>query len=115
MMNEFDSHVNRLLIAVIKAADCDLLEKALDEAEVSYYHLPSVGGFLREHNVTFLIGCSDENYISVKNILITTCKKRISFVATPLENPTMTMPFIAETIVGGINVFSLDLDHFEEI
>jgi len=27
----------------------------------------------------------------------------------------MTMPFIAETIVGGINVFSLDLDHFEEI
>ena len=44
MMNEFDSHVNRLLIAVIQTADCDLLEKALDEAEVSYYHLPSVGG-----------------------------------------------------------------------
>ena len=114
-MNEIDSQVNRLLIAVIQAADCDLLEKALDEARVGYYHLPSVGGFLREHNVTFLIGCSDENYTSIKNILITTCKKRLSFVATPLENPNMTMPFIAATLVGGINVFSLNLDHFEEI
>ena len=47
MMNEFDSHVNRLLIAVIQTADCDLLEKALDEAEVSYYHLPSGLIFIR--------------------------------------------------------------------
>ena len=114
-MNEIDSHANRLLIAVIQTADCELLEHALDEAEVGYYHLPSVGGFLREHNVTFLVGCSDENYVSVKNILISTCKKRISFVATPLENPAMAIPFVAETVVGGINLFSLNLDHFEEI
>jgi uncharacterized protein YaaQ len=103
------------LIAVIQAADCNLLEKALDEAKLDYDHLPSVGGFLREHNITFLIGCSDENYYTVKNLLVSICKKRISFVATPLESPTMTIPFIAETIVGGVNYFSLDLDHFEEI
>jgi len=114
-MNETDSHINRLLIAVIQTADCDLLEKALDEAKIDYYHLPSVGGFLREHNITFLIGCSDDNCVVVKNLLVSTCKKRISYVATPLESPTMTMPFIAETLVGGVNIFSLGLDHFEEI
>jgi len=82
-MSEIDINSNRLLIAVIQTADCDLLEKALDEANFGYYHLPSVGGFLREHNVTFLIGCSDENYVSVKNILISTCKNASALLQPP--------------------------------
>jgi uncharacterized protein YaaQ len=114
-MSKAEANANRLLIAIIQAADSEALEKELSDARVCFSRLPSVGGFLREHNVTFFISCSDKNYENIKKILISTCKKRVSYVATPIENPTMTMPFVAETIIGGVNIFSMDLDHFEEI
>ncbi len=50
----------------------------------------------------------------MRELLISTCGKRITFIATPIENAPLPMPYPTEIIVGGINLFSLDLEHFEE-
>ncbi|MFZ3070553.1 MAG: cyclic-di-AMP receptor [Anaerolineaceae bacterium] len=114
-MTESRTPAKSLFIAVIQAQDSDLLEAALDEIQMPFSRLPSVGGFLREHNVTFLIGSDESNHDSIKELLMSTCKKRIAYIATPVENAPLPIPYPTETVVGGISLFSLDLDHFEEI
>ncbi|MFZ3152059.1 MAG: cyclic-di-AMP receptor [Anaerolineaceae bacterium] len=114
-MTEPETQAKILFIAVIQAQDGDLLEAALDEIKLTYSRLPSVGGFLRERNATFLIGCEQDRQEAVKDLLISTCKKRITFIATPVESAPISISYPSETIVGGISLFSLDLDSYEEI
>ncbi len=112
-MHEEDTRI--AMIAVVQATDCDLLETTLNNLNLPYSRLPSVGGFLREHNVTFLIACEQSRQELVREMLVSTCKKRTAFIATPIENIPIPIPYTTETIVGGISLFSLDLEHLEEI
>jgi uncharacterized protein YaaQ len=114
-MDEMDAEARKLIIAVIQASDSDLLTETLEEHKVLFTRLPSVGSFLSERNATYLVSCEAQDEDSVRELLITTCQKRIAFIATPIENAPLPMPYPTETVVGGINLFSLDLEHFEEL
>lgn len=105
---------NKLLIAVVQSQDSDFVERVLEQAAYSYGKLPSAGGFLRERNVTFLIACAEENIPELKELLATAAKRRVSYLATPIDNAPFPILIPAETIIGGANIFTLDLDHFEE-
>ena len=59
-MND-EKKINKLLIVVVQSQDSDLVERALDQASFCFGKLPSAGGFLRERNVTLLVGCSEED------------------------------------------------------
>ncbi len=110
-----DTEAQKLLIAVIQAADSDLLKRCA--AGTSYFVHPSsqrIGSFLHERNATYLVSCKQTDEAAVRELLISTCGKRITFIATPIENAPLPMPYPTEIIVGGINLFSLDLEHFEE-
>ncbi|NMC15108.1 MAG: hypothetical protein GYA40_00495 [Chloroflexi bacterium] len=109
-----DTEAQKLLIAVIQAADSDLLSDVLQEHHILFTRLPSVGSFLHERNATYLVSCKQTDEAAVRELLISTCGKRITFIATPIENAPLPMPYPTEIIVGGINLFSLDLEHFEE-
>ena len=109
-----DTEAMKLLIAVIQATDSDLLSEVLQKHKILFTRLPSVGSFLQERNVTFLVSCKQVDEDSVRELLISTCSKRIAFIATPIENAPLPMPYPTETVVGGIHLFSLDLEHFEE-
>ena len=109
-----DSDPVILLIAVIQASDSDLLSEVLQEHKILFTKLPSVGSFLQERNITFLVSSKQEDVDSVRELLVSACSKRIAFIATPIENAPLPMPYPTETVVGGINLFSLDLEHFEE-
>lgn len=114
-MTELVEQSKILLIAVIQAQDANILTEILDQYRLPYSNLPSVGGFLRERNTTFLIGCSQSELESTKELLLNACKKRITFISAPIENTPLPIPYPTETVIGGISLFTLDLDKFEEI
>jgi uncharacterized protein YaaQ len=95
--------------------DSDLVSAELDENKFSYSKLPSVGGFLREKNVTFIIACALEKELFVHRLLLEAAKKRVTFIATPLENGPIPVPVPVESVVGGVKAFSIVLDDFQEI
>ena len=104
-----------LIIAVVQSQDSDLVELVLNQENFKFTRLPSVGGFLRESNVTFLIGCPAARDDKVREILMTAAKKRVTFVSAPSEIGPLPIPIPTETMVGGVSMLTLDIDHFEEI
>lgn len=104
-----------MIIAVVQALDSDLVSSELDENNFSYSKLPSVGGFLREKNVTFIIACTSKREPQVHQLLLEAAKKRVTFIATPLENGPIPIPVAVESVVGGVKAFSIELGDYQEI
>ena len=104
-----------LIIAIVQSQDSDLVELVLNQEEYKFTRLPSVGGFLKECSVTFLIGCADSQRENVKEILMTAAKKRVTFVSAPSEIGPLPIPIPTETLVGGVSMLTLGIEHFEEI
>ena len=110
-----ESQKTIMVIAIVQALDSDLVSSELDENNFSYSKLPSVGGFLREKNVTFIIACALKKEAFVHQLLLEAAKKRVTFIATPLENGPIPVPVPVESVVGGVKAFSIVLDDFQEI
>ena len=103
-----------LLIAVVQGQDADMAIDALLDAEFVVTRLPSVGGFLGRKSATLMVGVNSENADEVIEILNTTCRKRVAFIAVPMENSPLPMPAPTPVTVGGASVFSLSVEHYEE-
>lgn len=114
-MSNSDTKPNNLIIAVVQSQDSDLVELVLNQENFKFTRLPSVGGFLRESNVTFMIGCADSQNDKVREILMTAAKKRVTFISAPSEIGPLPIPIPTETMVGGVSMLTLDIEHFEEI
>jgi len=113
-MTESIQAIDQLFLAVVQAQDGDLVETLLEQESFVFGRLPSTGGFLRERSVTFLIGCGLEKVPTVKSLLLSAARKRVTYISTPLENAPLPFPIPAETMIGGVTLFTLDLDHYEE-
>ena len=50
----------KLMMAILKKKDCDPVMQALVKAEFRVTRVASTGGFLRQGNVTLLIGTDEE-------------------------------------------------------
>ncbi|HSN95233.1 MAG TPA: cyclic-di-AMP receptor [Anaerolineaceae bacterium] len=110
-----ESQKTIMVIAVVQALDSDLVSSELDENNFSFAKLPSVGGFLREKDVTFIIGCTLDKESFVHDLLLDAAKKRVTFISTPLENGPIPVPVPVESVVGGVKSYSIVLDDFLEI
>ncbi len=113
-MTQFDTQVTRMVLAVVHSQDSDIVELALDQEGISYAKFPSTGGFLLEKNVTFLIATDEPNKELIVERLSAAAKKRISYVAATMDYTPFPMIIPAETIVGGVTIFTLKVNHFEE-
>lgn len=103
-----------LLIAVIQGQDADMAIQSLGDAGFGVTRLPSVGGFLGRKNVTLMIGVDSGDNAHAVEILNDTSRQRVAFIAVPMENAPLPMPAPTPITIGGANVFSLEVDHFEE-
>lgn len=108
------SEKQKLLIAVVQAQDCEIAMDVLNNEAYSVTRLPSVGAFLGKRNATFLIGTSGEDQEKVIELLKNACCKRVAFIAVPIENAPLPMPAPTPVSVGGVSLFALDIEHFEE-
>jgi uncharacterized protein YaaQ len=109
-----DNPKHDLLIAVVQGQDADMAIQSLEEAGYGVTRLPSVGGFLGRKNATLMIGTETEDAAKAIDLLNETCRQRVAFIAVPMENAPLPMPAPTPITIGGANVFSLEVEHFEE-
>lgn len=105
---------NDLLVAVVQGQDADIaIESLLDEG-YGVTRLPSMGGFLGRKSATLMIGASLEKVNQAIEILEKNCRKRVAFIAMPMENSPLPMPAPTPITVGGASIFTLKVDHYED-
>lgn len=103
-----------LLIAVIQGQDADIATQSLTDGGFAVTRLSSVGGFLGRKNVTLMIEVKAADNAQALEILNKTCRQRVAFIAVPMENAPLPLPAPTPITIGGANVFSLEVDYFEE-
>lgn len=109
------SAINRLATVVVQFQDADSAIKALNKANFKVTRVSSSGGFLGRRNITLLIGLVDGEEQKLIEILSHTCRRRIEYVATPLEGSPFHLPLSTPVTVGGATIFTLAVEYFEEI
>jgi len=116
MSNSDESEVmlKHLLIAVVQGQDADIAIQALHDKGKRVTRLPSVGAFLGRKNATLMIGVEESEEETAVEILNKTCRQRVAFIVVPMENAPLPMPAPTPITIGGVNVFSLDVEHYEE-
>jgi uncharacterized protein YaaQ len=103
-----------LIIAVVQGQDADMAIQSLNDEGFRVTRLPSVGAFLGRKNATLMIGVSENQEEKAIDILNDTCRQRVAFIAVPMENAPLPMPAPMPVTIGGANVFSLEVEHYEE-
>ena len=107
----------KLVIAVVHDRDRGKITENLLRNGFKFTKIGSSGGFLREGNVTLLIGCADTDTNRVLGLIREGSKTRKQFVNVlpPDAGPAGT--FIAapvEVEVGGAIAFVMDVERFEQ-
>ncbi len=114
-IDDLPNEVNNLFIVVVQGQDADLAIDALTDGSFIVTRLPSVGGFLGRKNATLMIAVEEARQQEAIEILNKTCRQRIAYIAVPMENSPLPMPVPMPVTVGGANIFSIEVEHFEEI
>jgi len=108
----------KLIVAVVQGKDADRLVQALTARGFRATRIDSTGGFLRESNVTLLIGVQEVYAPEVLRIVRDNSYSRTRFV-----NPLMPIIepgefFVANPVeveIGGATVFVLRVERYERI
>ena len=109
----------KLIIAITHERDKHRLANALLQESLSFTKLGSTGGFLRQGNVTILIGVEDEDAGRVLGVIKDACRVSEGFVNLPGEMvgsvPTLGAfaPHPVRVEAGGAVAFVLTVDSFE--
>ncbi|KAF0111691.1 MAG: hypothetical protein FD147_702 [Chloroflexi bacterium] len=104
-----------LCMAVVQAQDADIAEDVIRAMNISVTRLPSVGAFLGRRNATLLIGLPVEMQPQILQAFKENCRQRVEYIAVPLESAPLPLPSPTPITVGGATVFSLEIEHFEEL
>src|SRR5438132_11369084 len=106
----------KLVITVVHDRDKNKITEALLSNGFKFTKIGSTGGFLREGNVTLLIGVEEDEIDRVMQVIGESCKTREQFVNVlpPDAAPVGTfMPSPVKVLVGGAIVFVVDVERFE--
>ena len=105
----------KLVVAVVQGKDADELIGAVARRGLPVTQVHSAGGFLRDSNVTLLLGVEDEQVPAVYDLLRENCHTRVQYVnpLLPVVEPTeFAMPNSVEVEVGGATVFVLKMARY---
>jgi uncharacterized protein YaaQ len=108
----------KAVIAVVQGQDTAKVGQALRQKKIAFTTVDSTGGFLRERNVTFLIGVPDDNYDAVMNILAENSHTRTEYVSSypsAFDPAEFYMPRPIEVQVGGATVWVLNVERYEPL
>ena len=108
----------KLVIAVVQGNDAEPLLAALVKEGFRATQINSAGGFLRERNVTLLIGVADNKVDAVREIVRNNCHSRTRFVnpLMPIVEPgEFYIPNPVEVLVGGATIFVVNVERYERL
>jgi uncharacterized protein YaaQ len=106
----------KLVLTVVHDRDKNKITEALLRNGFQFTKIGSTGGFLREGNVTLLIGVEGNQVDKVLGIIGDSCKTREQFVNVlpPDAAPVGAfMPSPVKVLVGGAVAFVIDVERFE--
>ena len=111
----------KLIMAILQKDDYDDTVEELGKNEIFVTKLCSSGGFLKKENVTIMIGVEKERVDDVMKILEKMAGKRketIYAMPTPVSGDhyigsNLSVPFERE--VGGVTVFTLDMEQIKKM
>ena len=106
----------KLVITVIHERDKQKIAEALLRNNFKFTKLASTGGFLREGNVTFLIGIDDKRLSELMDVIRDNCKARDQYANfTPPDTGSIGVfvPSPLKVQVGGAVTFVIDVEQFE--
>jgi uncharacterized protein YaaQ len=106
----------KLVITVVHDRDKSKITESLLRNGFKFTKIGSTGGFLREGNVTLLIGVEEPELEKALQVIGDSCKTREQFVNVlpPDAAPVGTfMPSPVKVLVGGAVVFVVDVERFE--
>ena len=109
------AEIDLLVSAIIQIQDVENAITALTQEGILVTRISSSGGFLGRRNVTLLIGIRKDRLESVTRILARTCRRRVEYVSTPLEGSPFHLPLSTPVTIGGATVFTLQVEHYEEL
>jgi uncharacterized protein YaaQ len=105
----------KLVIAVIQGQDVGAVRRALPPAGFRLTEVDSLGGFLRENNVTLLIGAEAARLPELWRLLAENCLTRTEYISPfqPAYGPgDVFLPRPVEVQVGGATVWVVDVERF---
>lgn len=103
------------LWVIIQAQDAENAETALNEINIPATRLPSYGGFLGRRNTTLLVPITPPQRAAALEVLQKTCRQRIEYIAVPLESAPLPLPTPTPITIGGATIFTLEIEHYEEL
>ena len=106
----------KLIIAVVQDQDAQKANGALITAGFRTTRLASSGGLLRSGSTTMLVGVEDDQVETACDILKSVCQSRAKMVTpmTPMAGSVDSfIPFPVEVVVGGVNLFVVNVEHHE--
>lgn len=106
----------KLVITVVHDRDKNRITESLLRNGFKFTKIGSTGGFLREGNVTLLIGVEEAELDACLQVIGESCKTREQFVNVlpPDAAPVGTfMPSPVKVLVGGAVTFVVDVERFE--
>lgn len=106
--------INRLMAAVIQEQDLENSLSALTKLGLFVTRLPSTGGFLGRRNVTLLVGFSAGQEELAVDALNKSCRRRVEYVASPLEGTTLPLPPPIPISIGGATIFTFEVEQYIE-
>lgn len=108
----------KLVIAIVHERDKHKVSDALLEAGHKFTIVASTGGFLRDGNVTFLVGTEAANVDNVIEIVRQWCSAREQYITQPLPDaiaPAGAMVSPVKVCVGGAIIFVVDVEKYERV
>lgn len=106
----------KLVITVVHDRDKNNISEGLLKSNFKFTKLASTGGFLREGNVTFLIGVEEARLDELIEVIKSSCKTRdqyASFVPPDAGAVGVFMPSPVKVEVGGAIIFVVEVDRYE--
>lgn len=108
----------KAVFAVVQGQDTSRVSQALRQKGIPFTTIDSTGGFLRERNMTFLMGVPDETLETVMGVLESNSRTRSEYVSSypsAFDPAEFYMPRPIEVQVGGATVWVVDVLHFEPL
>lgn len=106
----------KLVVAVIHDRDQKRTGDALLKAGFKFTKIASTGGFLREGNVTVLVGAREDEVDRLLGLLNESSRTREQYVNVLPPEATPVGTFLTSPVkvqVGGAIAFVLDVERFE--
>jgi len=106
--------VTRLMAAVIREEDLENAVSALTNIGFAVDTLPSSGGFFNHRNVTLLVGLSEGQEAAAAGALERATRGEVKYEPAPFAENALPLPEANPVKVGGVTIFTFEVDSYEE-